>query len=306
MQHRFIAYLLLASAQASIAINVVIGKYLIDNDMPTFVFLGVRFFISSLCLSFLMIFKPMVASRSHPSGKLQAMDWLFLFALALTGGFLFNYFFYWGIEYTTATSAGIISSSLPALLAIFAYWFLGERLQFRKILAILFAMLGIMVISLDNTDPSGVRGSSFGDFLVFMAMIPEALYSIFSKFIGHRMTPLGSAMITNWLIFLMMLPFAFLSLSEVDLANFSWFAWGLVLIGGLSSAMFYWAWPKGLLVISASTAAVFTGLLPIMTSFLGWYFLFEPFGAYDAVGMLLVLISLVVGTRLKPSMLKQS
>jgi drug/metabolite transporter (DMT)-like permease len=298
-QQRLFAYLLLASAQAGVAINVVIGKYLIDNEMPMFLFLGARFLVSSVCLSVLMLFRPRIASLAHPTGKLHTMDWGFLLAQAFTGGFLFNYFFYWGIEYTTATSAGIISSSLPALLALFAYWFLGETLQFRKILAIVFAMLGIMVISLDNADPSGGSGSSFGDFLVFLAMIPEALYSIFSKFIGPRMTPLGSATITNWLIFLMMLPFSLLSLQDANSVNFAWFDWGLILLGGLSSAVFYWAWPKGLLVISASTAAIFTGLLPITTSFLGWYFLFEPFGAYDAIGMALVLISLVIGTRAK-------
>jgi len=298
------AYLLLASAQASIAINVVIGKYLIDEEMPTFLFLGVRFLISSLCLSFLMLFRPGVTSLQHPSGKLHVIDWGFLLAQAFTGGFLFNYFFYWGIEYTTATSAGIISSTLPALVAIFAYLFLGEILNYRKIVAIFFAMLGIMVISLDNNAPGGASGSNFGDFLVLMAMFPEALYSIFSKYIGHRMTPLGSATIINWMIFLMILPFAWLSLVDVDLSNFTWFSWGLVALGGASSALFYWAWPKGLLVIPASSAAIFTGLLPVTTSFLGWYFLYEPFGKYDALGMFFVLVSLIMGAHW-PSRLKQ-
>lgn len=136
MPNRFFAYLLLASAQASIAVNVVIGKYLIDEGMPTFLFLGTRFLISSVFLSFLMMFNSKVLTGYHPTGKLQSIDWWFLLAQAFTGGFLFNYFFYWGVEYTTATSAGIISSSLPAILAIFAYYFLGEKLSYRKILAI--------------------------------------------------------------------------------------------------------------------------------------------------------------------------
>lgn len=299
------AYLLLASAQASIAINVVIGKYLIENEMPTFLFLGVRFLISSIVLSFLMFFKRGVTSATHPTGKLHVIDWGFLLAQAFTGGFLFNYFFYWGIEYTTATSAGIISSTLPALLAIFACLFLGEFLNFRRIVAIVFAILGIAVISLDNTDPTGSRGNNFGDLLVFIAMFPEALYSIFSKYIGHRLTPLGSATIINWMIFFMMLPFALFSLVEVDLSSFSGFDWGLIAVGGISSALFYWAWPKGLLVIAASSAALFTGLLPVTTSLLGWYFLHEEFGRYDALGMFFVLFSIFLGAhwhfRLKKS-----
>lgn len=289
-------YFLLASAQMGIAVNVLVGKYLIEEDLPMFMFLGGRFFISSLILSLLLLCKPKIVSPQHPTGKLEPFDWRFLFAQAFTGGFLFNYLFYWGIEYTTAISAGIISSTLPALLAISAYFLLGERIVYRQWIAIMFAMLGILVVSFDNMEPRGISGSSFGDFLVLLAMFPEALYSIFSKYMGERLTSLGSATIVNWMIFFMLLPFAGLSVLEVYVSHFSLSDLGLIIVAGMSGALFYWAWPKGLLVIPASTAAIFTGLLPISTSFLGWYFLLEPFGRYDALGMALVLISLVIGT----------
>ena len=279
-----------------IAANVVIGKFLIEYDMPTFMFLGFRFLVSSLCLSLLFLFNPKVISNSHPTSKLEFYDWRFLWAQAFTGGFLFNYLFFWGVEYTTAISAGIISSTLPAIIAIFAYLFLGEKINPRMWIAIFLATLGILVISMDNSDPSGTRGSSLGDCLILLAMFPEALYSIFNKFAGHRLAPLGSAMIVNWMIFLMLLPFFGLSMLEVYIDQFPLYVWGLIILAGASGALFYWAWPKGLLTISASTAGIFTALLPIMTAFLGWYFLFEPFGRYDAIGMILVLSSILIGT----------
>jgi drug/metabolite transporter (DMT)-like permease len=292
---RLVAYLLLTLAEVGIAVNVVIGKFAIEEDMPIFLFLGVRFFISSIALSTLMFFKPAIVTKDHPTGKLEFFDWRFLWAQAFTGGFLFNYFFYWGIEYTTAISAGIICSSLPALLAILAWLLLGERISSRQWLAVIFAVLGIVVISLDNT-PSGRTGSNFGDFLVLLAMFPEALYSIFSKFSGNRLTSLGSATIVNWMIFLMILPFALLSTVEVYVSEFPIFLWGLIGIGGICSALFYWAWPKGLQAVPTSTAAVFTTVLPITTAYLGWYFLYEPFGRYDAVALILVIISILLGT----------
>ena len=291
------AYLLLAFAQATIAINVVVGKIVIEHDMPIFLFLGIRFLLSSILLSaMMMIGKRTVLASTHPTGKLQKKDWLFLTGQAVTGGFLFNYLFFWGMESTTATSAGIISSTLPAFLAISAYIFLGEKFTTHKIVGILLAIAGIVVISLDNgTDPNALTGSFWGDFLVLLAIFPEALYSIFNKCISHRVTPLGSAFIVNWLIFLMMLPLSISTLLTVTLSDFPAYYWGLIVIGSVCSGFFYWAWGQGLKVVPASTAAIFGGVLPVVTSVLGYWYLGERFGWFDLGGMLLVFLSICIG-----------
>ncbi|HRE33014.1 MAG TPA: hypothetical protein PLD88_13640, partial [Candidatus Berkiella sp.] len=112
------------------------------------------------------------------------------------------------------------------------------------------AILGIVVINLDNsTDPDAVTGSFWGDFLVLLAILPEALYSIFNKCISHRVTPLGSACIVNWMIFLLMLPLCLSTLENVDMSLFPNYYWGLIAMGSLCGAFFYWAWGKGLQTI---------------------------------------------------------
>lgn len=294
---RFFAYILLALGQAAIGLNVTVGKYVLQ-EMPLYIFLGTRFLITALVLTFFtLILKTPLTSVSHPCGKLEIKDWGFLTAQALTGGFLFNFLFFWGLEYTTATSAGIISSTLPAAIALCAYFCLGERLTRKKIFGILLAMLGIAVISVDNVDGmEGLLGSLFGDLLILLAIIPEALYSIFNKFIGFRVTPLGSGAVVSWLIFLMLLPLTCITLIEASLFSYSLSTWGFVILTGISSAFFFWAWPKGLLVIPAASAAIFGGVMPVVTSLLAYFFLGEDFGWTDATGMVLVFASLVLGT----------
>jgi drug/metabolite transporter (DMT)-like permease len=293
----FVAYCLLALSQAVIAVNVIIGKIVLER-MPTFLFIGSRFLISSVFLTLLMLLlKHRVTSTTHPQGYLQTKDWGYLIAQAATGGFLFNYFFFYGLEFTTATSAGIISSTLPAAIAICAYFFLNEKLSQRKLFSIGLAMLGILVINLDNSlNVEGETGSVFGDFLILLAMVPEALYSIFNKYIGHRVTPLGSATVVNWLIFLMMLPLASLALIDTDLTQYSLSLWGLTALGGFTTAFFYWGWSKALLVIPATTAAVFGGVLPIVTSILAYFILDEHFGWCDIGGMVLVIASILIAS----------
>ncbi len=296
-QKVFSAYALLALAQAAIAVNVIVGKFVIEQQMPIFLFLGIRFLISSLLLSMMVLIGKMrVIAPTHPTHKLEKKDWVFLLGQAVTGGVLFNYLFFWGMESTTATSAGIISSTLPAFLAISAYVFLGEKFTFSKIAGIILAILGIVVISLDNgTDPDAITGSFWGDFLVLLAIFPEALYSIFNKYISNRVTPLGSAFIVNWLIFLMMLPLAISSLPLASLNEIPSTHWALIGLGSLCGAFFYWAWGEGLHTIPASTAAIFGGVLPVVTSLLGYLYLGERFGWYDFCGMLLVFASICVG-----------
>ncbi len=82
MPSHLLACLLLIAAEMGIAANVVIGKFLIEYDMPTFMFLGFRFLVSSLCLSLLFLFNPKVISNSHPTSKLEFYDWRFLWAQA--------------------------------------------------------------------------------------------------------------------------------------------------------------------------------------------------------------------------------
>ncbi len=291
------AYVLLALAQAAIAVNVIVGKTVIEAQMPIFLFLGLRFLISSVLLSVMLLVGRMrILAPTHPTGKLEKRDWGFLLAQAMTGGFLFNYFFFWGMESTTATSAGIISSTLPAFLAVSAYFLLNEKLSRLKVLGIVLAILGIIVISLDNgTDKDAITGSYWGDFLVLLAIFPEALYSIFNKYISQRVTPLGSAFIVNWMIFLLMLPLSLCTLQTVTISDYPNYYWGLIAIGSLCGAFFYWAWGQGLQTVPASTAALFGGVLPVVTSLLGYLYLAERFGWYDFFGMLLVFASICVG-----------
>lgn len=291
-----IAYGALICAQVAIAVNIVVGKFLI-GEIPTFVFLSIRFFLSAVILSLIyLLCQSRLVSEEHPTGHLTRVDWLFLLLQAFMGGFLFNYFFFWGMEYTTAISAGIISSTLPAIIMVCAVLFLGEKLTLLKVLAILCAMTGVVIVSMHHATVREVNlfRNLWGDILVFIALIPEALYSIFNKFSGRRFIPLGNATVVNWLIFFMILPLGYFDYQEFY-APYAVLFWELLLISALTNVVFYWAWPKGLLVVPANTAAIFGALVPVVTSVLGWFFLHEIFGWHEGFGLLLAFTALLLG-----------
>lgn len=295
-----VGYIVLAIAQTAISINVVTSKFLL-TVMPMFMLLASRFFLSSVLLAItLKTTQTTIMDPVHPQGRLSAMDWTLSVFQGLFAAFLFNIFFVWGLQHTTATAAGIVGSSLPAIIAICAVWMLKERLDGSKLLALILAMLGILMINLDHFEGGeNLNHTYFGDFLVFLAMIPEAMYSIISRKLAGRVTPLGASFIANVVGFITLLPCA-LYTSTFDLSVFSSWEGSLIIIAAVSSLIFFWAWAWGLSFIPASTAGIFGGCMPVATTLLAILFLGEELRWYDVLGMLLVLGSIVMGTGWRP------
>lgn len=291
-----LGYLALIISQMGISLNVVVSKYLITS-MPMFTLLAGRFIISSFLLAaILKLTRTPIRDPRHPLGTLTAQDWAFAMLQGIFAAFLFNLFFVWGLQHTTATAAGIVSSTLPAIIAIFAVWFLKERLNSLKIAALILSMLGILIINLDHVEGhQHAHHTYLGDLLVFAAMIPEAFYSIIGRKLAGRVTPLGTAFIANVVGAVTLFLCALLT-SSWEVTGYSALQWALVLVAALSSLIFFWGWSWGISFISASTAAIFGGIMPIATTLLALIFLGEKLQWYDMLGMALVIFSIMVGT----------
>lgn len=292
MKHLGWGYLFLSLGQVSIACNVITGKVL-NQSMPVFTYVGARFFISMLIFGLLKAhYKTGIAKEGE---VLKPRDWLILVGQALTAGLLFNVLFFTGLDYTTATSAGIIASTLPGVLAVLAFIVLGERISQYGILAILLSVLGILIIGLDNKGASSAQGSLFGDCMIFLSIIPEAYYSILSKQIGKKVTIIGSAFVVNLFAFFMLVPFIVYGLYTSNPSTWPAANYGLILVGGLSSVSFFVFWCRGLELVPANTAGIFGGVLPVATCIMAVVFLGESFTWFDACGILCVFAALFMG-----------
>lgn len=289
------AYAALSVAQIALSANVVTSKFLIST-LPSSLFLAIRFGMSSVLLGgLLLLTHTPIKDPQHV--KLSAHDWFLGILQGLFAAFLFNVFFIWGLQYTTATASSIIGSTLPAIIAISAIFFLGERLSSNKILALLLAMLGILVINLDHWEPhSTSHHSYFGDTLVLISMLPEAWYSIVIRKLVRRITPLGAAFLANMVGLIGFILCSLPLLSSFNFSSLSLTQWGLILFSAITSVLFFWGWGWGLTLISASTAGLFGGIMPLATTFLAILFLGEMLHWYDMLGMLLVIFSILIGT----------
>ncbi len=293
--------LCLTLAQLFNGTNVVIGKYL-SGYMSVYTFVFIRFLLCALCAGFLYYRRWFtLVSAHHPLGALTGTDWGYLLAQVLCAGLLFNLIFYHGLQYTTATSAGIVTCSLPVVIAVLAVLLLHERLSLAKQLAILLAMLGIFIINIDNFFLSVPHsGSVYGDSIVFLAMFPLALYSIFSKKIAGRVTGLGTALVSGTVT---SVGISFVLFYEIPspqqyagIMTWPWHCYPLLLLSGLLTLTVYPLWAYGLRRVPVSSAAIFSGAVAIATSVLGSMFLGEHFALWDGLGMAVVFIALLISS----------
>lgn len=304
MNRKFLAYLELAFAQFCIGANIVLGKILIDN-FPIYSLLFIRFVIGFVLTGLYIIFTQYQQTKEDYQ-KLNFKDWIIVFLQALCGGFLFNVLVLYGLQYTTATVTGIINSAIPAVVALFSFFLLRERLNFSKMIAILLCVIGISVLSFGKSEgfaESQTRNDLFGISLILLSILPEAMFTIFAKLLKKTISPMATTLLINLFNALLFLPFMLGEdwsgmIGDASVFDFMHSSTGFQLLTyGLSGGiLFFFFWYRGLKHVSANTAALFMGVFPISTTLLAFLFLQETLNLWDSIGIVCVMVSIFVGT----------
>lgn len=293
--HRYGIFFLLLT-QTMVGLNIVSAKILLSS-IPILVILTIRFSLASLILLPLHWFtldatKPIKAHFSNLSRK----DFYFILAQALSAGVLFNCLMLLGLNYTDANVAGIITSALPSIIALMSWLALGERISAKKGLCIGLATLGLMVISYEKFAQVGPGHHSFlGDALVLLSLIPEAVYYVLSKRHPNKQPIFLISALLNGVNAIILLPSLFLV--PWDPASIVWTHWFILLILGLTSGLFYVFWFLGCQRVDGVMASLSTAVMPIATVLLAWPILHEHLSTLQAIGMGLVIFSIIACAR---------
>ncbi|MCI1696103.1 DMT family transporter [Aneurinibacillus aneurinilyticus] len=280
MNEHLISSLKIVLAMIIVGSSVVAGK-LIVQSFPVFLASELRFLIATIIL-----FPILVKFEGFPSiGK---RDLLILFLQALFGVFLFNIFMLYGLTITTAIEGGIITSTIPAVTGCLAFLFLKEKLTKSVMTGILLAVLGTLTINFSDSFTTVGRGSSplLGNLLIFGAVISEALFIIFGKFIVQRVSPLAISTIVSIFGTILFLPFSLYEGNRFNFGEVSIAEWGLVFYFGIVvTVIAFILMYQGVSKVSASTAGVLTGVLPMSSVILSVVILGEKVSFIHLIGI---------------------
>ena len=267
----------------SIAGSAVVAGKLLVGSLPVFLAAGLGLGVG------LLVMLPQLWLRRE-KGALDGRTHATLALQALCGIALYRICTFEGLRFTSAASAGLMSSAAPAVIGLLAWGMLRERPPLRRIAGIACVSLGLLAINLtpflaaqgavgvETTPASGGEAwrSLLGNGLVLAAVLCEAAFSVLSKARCCPMSPLRRTTIVSFYAFIMLLPMALFEARDFDFTFLSAAAiWGLAYYGAAVSYLSYVLWFRGIAQVQASAAAAFTGLVPLSGVALSWLVLGE-------------------------------
>jgi drug/metabolite transporter (DMT)-like permease len=176
-----------------------------------------------------------------------------------------------GVALTSASAAGIILSTLPAVVAVFSAMFLRERLTPRAIAAVLLAVAGIAVLQLTRAGAANADSARvvFGNLLVFASVCCEATYVILGKRLTASLSAMRISALINLFGLVLILPFGAWQATTFDFGMLGAGHWLLLVYYSIAASILStWLWLSGLKHVPANHAGVFTVALPLSSTLL--------------------------------------
>ncbi len=223
-------------------------------------------------------------------------------ALGITGFTGFNTLFYIAAHYTTAVNIGIIQGSMPVFVLLGAFFLYRTRISALQIAGVVVTLAGVVIVG-SGGDPGllAALAVNTGDLLMVAACVLYAAYTLALRKCPES-SALGLLALMAFFAFAASLPF---TMAEAALGLFMWptpTGWIIVaLVTIFPTLLGQWMFIHGVAMIGPARAGVFINLVPVFTSILAVAILNEPFEAYHAAALALVLGGIMLSEWGKPA-----
>lgn len=290
------AYLTLTSVVALWGSYPAFAKLALAH-FPPFVLVTLRTMLGSVFLGVLLFRREWEEFRELTWPDVRQFAFL-----GFSGLFVSTAGTYLGIAFTTASSAVMLQTATPVMVALGARVYLKERLRPIQWLGVYSSMLGVLlIISKGSWRAIAHLELLPGDFIVVVSLLGWTAYTVY----GKRVLAVHSAALTTTAAYvlgsLMILPLPFLLAPLFPAPDFrSPVAWAVVAYQAFLGAIAHIWWYEGVKEVGASRAAVFMNLQPIVGVLLAWIMLGETISATELLGGAAVLAGVGLTTRPAP------
>lgn len=174
---------------------VVIINFLWATQVPVVRLIGDR--LGAITVAFLpmitstFIFIPFLLAENKRRGlrfRYQWKDLRYFLVSGLIGIFILQYFYTLGSRMTLAANAGIITLTIPVLVAVFASFMLKEKLNIIRIVSFFLAIGGVLMTSVSDITGADFRQSEYlaGNFVFLFACVCCAFYNTYCKYLVEK------------------------------------------------------------------------------------------------------------------------
>ncbi len=282
-------YTALLAAQVFFGSLPVIGKVVLKT-VPAVALVGFRVALTALILVAVQSYRGRFWLQERGDYKRLAILSLF--------GITFNQFlFIIGLSMTKASNVSLLAVTIPIFALTVGSVAGFEQLQRRKIIGIILAALGVILI-IDPRNASFSSESTIGDILIILNSLSYGIYVATSKSVIMRNGVFRSMMWVFLFGSIICVPLGAISIIPVGLATIDSSVWLLMIyIAIVATAAPYLLNAYALSHVNPSTVAVFVYLQPLIGFLLAVYFLGEKFDYLFGIATVLVFAGVYLVSR---------
>lgn len=240
-----------------------------------------------------------------PKEKIDKRDYIHFSIAALFGIAINMLMFFKGLEHTTPIHASVISTISPILVLVMSAIFLNERFTALKILGVFFGFAGAIILTLYGKSLRAEDNIFLGNSLIIINATSFAIYIILVKKLTAKYHPLT---FLKWLFlfaFVMVLPFGYSEVMEIDFQSFNAyviFAVAFVVIGATYIANLLN--PLALRHLKASTVSIFIYIQPVIAGIFAILMGSDQLGTVKIIASALIFLGVYLVTKRPKHQLK--
>ncbi len=265
------------------------------QDIPPEILVALRGIIASAFLVFMLARSGAATFAELTPAALAAFG-----ILALTGVVGSMNLTYLSLYYTTATNVVLLQVATPAMVALGARVYLGERLSRPQWIGVWLSIAGVLLIitrgRLANLRPGQLQ---VGDLINLASMVCWSSYTVYGKRVLATYSPALATTAAYVLGTMVLIPLAVVTAPLFPAPRLgSGLAWLVIVYQAILGAVAHVWWYRAVDVVGPSLASVFMNLQPLVGLVLAAVLLAEGVGPWQVGGGLLVLAGVGLTTGL--------
>jgi drug/metabolite transporter (DMT)-like permease len=261
--------------------------------IPAFTLTFLRFLIATIILYFVVKYK------DKSNYKLTKRDIpIFLFT-GIVGMFGYHIFFFSALKYTTAINSSLIAAMNPIITTILCIVFLKDKINSKRAIGIFLSFTGVF-LTITNANLSTMRSLSLnrGDLLMLIAVSMWAAYSVFSKSVMHKFTPLILTFYSFLFCTIFLIPFVIYDRPWTFMGQVPYYSFlAVVYMSIFASVIGYLVQQLSIKQIGPSKTSIFINLVPIFSIILSVTILKERISTVKILTAFLIITGVYICQR---------
>ncbi|MCJ7687816.1 MAG: DMT family transporter [Clostridiaceae bacterium] len=258
--------------------------------IPAYTLTFLRFFVATFVLFFVVKYK------DKSNYKLSKKDVpIFLFT-GIIGMFGYHVFFFTALKYTTAINSSLIAATNPIITTILCIIFLKDKITFKRAIGIILSFSGVF-LTITNANLSTIRNLSLnkGDLLMLVAVCLWAAYSVFSKSVMHKFSPLILTFYSFLFCTIFLIPFVIYDRPWMFIKQVPYYSFmAVVYMSIFASVIGYLVQQMSIKQIGPSKTSIFINLVPIFSIILSITILKESMSIVKFFTALLIITGVYI------------